>query len=127
MTVSQVEAARRLLQLKKAQSSFTDFVKMMNPDLEFADFQYKLMEKLDALEKGTLGKTKLLITMPPRHAKSFLATVHFPVYYLGRKPNRNVLSTSYNQDLAKTFGRQVRDLAREPRITQAFQDFKMSE
>ena len=127
MTVSQVEAARRLLQLKKAQSSFTDFVRMMNPDLEFADFQYKLMEKLDALEKGTLGKTKLLITMPPRHAKSFLATVHFPVYYLGRKPNRNVLSTSYNQDLAKTFGRQVRDLAREPRITQAFQDFKMSE
>ena len=29
--------------------------------------------------------------------------------------------------MAKTFGRQVRDLAREPRITQAFQDFKMSE
>mgnify|MGYP001312969969 CR=1 FL=1 len=46
MTVSQVEAARRLLQLKKAQSSFTEFVRMMNPDLEFADFQFELMEKL---------------------------------------------------------------------------------
>ena len=85
------------------------------------------METLDALEKNELGCRKLLITMPPRHAKSFIATVHFPVYYLARKPNRNVLSTSYNQDLSKTFGRQVRDLAREPIVSQAFADFGMSE
>jgi len=127
MTITKIEAARRLLKLKKAQDSFVDFVKLMNPDFTFADFQIELMEKLDALEKGTLGKQRLLITMPPRHAKSFLATVHFPVYYLSRKPNRNVLSTSYNQDLAKTFGRQVRDLAREPFVSQAFPDFAMSE
>ncbi len=127
MTISQAQAAKRLLGLKKSQNSFIEFVKMMNPDLKFANFQYDLMEKLNGLENGTLGKNKILITMPPRHAKSFLATVHFPIYYLGRKPNRNVLSTSYNQDLAKTFGRQVRDLAREPIINQAFQDFKMSD
>ena len=44
-----------------------------------------------------------------------------------RKPNRNVLATSYNQDLAKTFGRQTRDHAREPILSQAFPDFCMSE
>ncbi len=99
----------------------------MNPEFEFAPFQQELMETLDALEKNELGCRKLLITMPPRHAKSFIATVHFPVYYLARKPNRNVLSTSYNQDLSKTFGRQVRDLAREPIVSQAFADFGMSE
>ena len=93
----------------------------------FADFQLKLMETLDALEKDELGTTRLLITMPPRHAKSFLASVHFPVYYLARKANRSVLSTSYNQDLAKTFGRQVRDLAREQFVGQAFPDFCMSD
>lgn len=133
MQVSPQEAAKYLLRLKKAQGSFREFVHAVYPDLEWADFHYELMDALDALEKGTLTNdkgeqvTRLLITMPPRHAKSFLATITFPVYYLARKPVRNVLSTSYNQDLAKTFGRQVRDLAREPIIEQAFQDFKMSE
>lgn len=127
VSVSQVEAARQLLSLRKAQGSFVDFVKAINPDMTFAPFQIKLMETLDALEKGTLGTKRVLITMPPRHAKSFIATVHFPVYYLARKANRNVLSTSYNQDLSKTFGRQVRDLARELFVGQAFPDFKMSE
>ena len=127
MSVTKIDAVKRLLKLKKAQEIFIDFVKLLNPDLKFADFQIELMEKLDALEKGTLGKNKLLITMPPRHAKSFLATIHFPVYYLCKNPVRNVLSTSYNQDLAKTFGRQVRDLAREPFVGQAFSDFKMSD
>jgi len=133
MQVSPQEAAKYLLRLKKAQTSFREFVHAIYPDLKWASFHYELMDALDALEKGTLtnanGKqvTRLLITMPPRHAKSFLATITFPVYYLARKPVRNVLSTSYNQDLAKTFGRQVRDLAREPIVSQAFKDFGMSE
>ncbi len=127
VSVTQAQAARQLLALRKAQGSFVDFVKALNPDMEFAPFQIELMETLDALEKGTLGTKRVLITMPPRHAKSFIATVHFPVYYLARKANRNVLSTSYNQDLSKTFGRQVRDLARELFVGQAFPDFAMSD
>ena len=127
MAVTQAQAAKHLLKLKKAQNSFVDFVKLCNPEMTFAPFQIELMETLDKLAKGTLGKNKLLITMPPRHAKSFIATVHFPVFYLASPPNRNVLSTSYNQDLSKTFGRQVRDLAREQLVEQAFPDFKMSD
>ena len=38
MTISQAQAAKRLLGLKKSQNSFTEFVKMMNPDLHFANF-----------------------------------------------------------------------------------------
>ena len=125
--MNQKQAAKQLLALRRSQNSFIEFVKVLNPEMEFAPFQLKLMETLDALEKDELGTTRLLITMPPRHAKSFLATVHFPVYYLARKANRNVLSTSYNQDLAKTFGRQVRDLAREQFVGQAFPDFRMSD
>ena len=50
-----------------------------------------------------------------------------PVYYLAKKPNRNVLATSYNQDLAKTFGRQTRDHAREKIVEQSFPDFRLSD
>lgn len=103
------------------------FVKALAPQFELAPFQQELVDALDQLEKGTLGARRLLITMPPRHGKSWLASTLFPVYYLARKPNRNVLATSYNQDLAKTFGRQTRDHAREPIVGQAFSDFVLSE
>ena len=102
-------------------------MKALAPKFELAPFQEELVDALDQLERGTLGPRRLLITMPPRHGKSWLASTLFPVYYLARKPNRNVLATSYNQDLAKTFGRQTRDHAREPIVGQAFSDFVLSE
>ncbi len=102
-------------------------MKALYPQFELAPFQEELVDVLDKLENGTLGTRRLLITMPPRHGKSWLASTLFPVYYLAKKPNRNVLATSYNQDLAKTFGRQTRDHAREPVIGQAFSDFVLSE
>lgn len=127
MSLTPQQAAQRLLQITKTKDNFHGFVKSLYPKFELADFQLELIETLDALEKGTLGTHRLLITMPPRHGKSWLASTLFPVYYLARKPNRNVLATSYNQDLAKTFGRQTRDHAREPILSQAFPDFCMSE
>ena len=37
------------------------------------------------------------------------------------------MATSYNQDLAKTFGRQTRDHAREKIVEQSFPDFRLSD
>lgn len=102
-------------------------MKALAPTFELAPFQEELVDVLNRLENDTLGTRRLLITMPPRHGKSWLASTLFPVYYLAKKPNRNVLATSYNQDLAKTFGRQTRDHAREPIVGQAFSDFTLSE
>jgi predicted phage terminase large subunit-like protein len=127
MALTPQQAAQRLLIISKAKDNFHGFVKALYPQFELADFQMELIKVLDALEKGELGTNRLLITMPPRHGKSWLASTLFPVYYLARKPNRNVLATSYNQDLAKTFGRQTRDHAKEPIVHQAFPDFLMSE
>ena len=127
MSVTRKEAAKHLLKLMDTRESFRGFCATLYPQFKFAKFQEELIETLDKLERGDLGTTRLLITMPPRHGKSFFATVLFPVYYLACKPNRNVLSTSYNQDLAKTFGRQVRDHAREPLVLQSFDTFEMSD
>lgn len=126
MSLTPQQAAKRLLTIRKAQEGFEGFVRALYPDFELAPFQLELIEALDALERGTLGKRKLLINMPPRHGKSWLASTLFPVYYLARRPTRQVLATSYNQDLAKTFGRAVRDSAREPVVLQSHPDFAMS-
>jgi hypothetical protein len=101
MSLTPQQAAQRLLLITKTRDSFHGFVQALYPDFKLAGFQEELIETLDQLEKDTLGSNRLLITMPPRHGKSWLASTLFPVYYLARKANRNVLATSYNQDLAK--------------------------
>lgn len=120
------EAARRLIILREASQSFLGFIKLAYPQFKLAPFHLKLIDTLDKLEKRTLGTNKLLITMPPRHGKSTIATVAFPAYFMMRRSNRRILSVSYGEDLAKTFGRSVRDLTMEPQLAQAFPNFELN-
>ena len=126
MSTLLADAAKRLLLLDEATRSFLGFMRLAYPRFELAPFQYELIEALDSLEKQTLGANNLLITMPPRHGKSQLATVAFPAYYMLRNPEREILSVSYGSDLAQKFGRQVRDLTQEVDIQKAFPDFELS-
>lgn len=123
---SQAEAAKYLLRLRDASESFLGFVKLLYPDWQLPGFQIELIEALDALEKGTLGTNNLLITMPPRHAKSTFGTVLFPSYFMARRPNRYIMSCSYNSQLAMDFGRQVRQVVEDKSVPQAFPDFILS-
>lgn len=125
-TTSQREAAKYLLKLRDAQENFLGFVKLNYPDWELADFQLELIDALDRLEKGTLGTNNILITMPPRHAKSTFGTVLFPSYFMARSPSRFTMSCSYNSQLSIDFGRQVRTVVEEKSINQAFPDFGLS-
>lgn len=104
----------------------------MHPKFELQPFQLQLIRTLDALERGALVNAngepqhKLLINMPPRHGKSWIATELFPVYYLGRKPTREMLSISYSAELARKFGRSVRDRVRnEIMLRQIFPGLEM--
>ena len=125
--LTQREVARYLLSLRDASDSFLGFVKLMQPDWELADFQLELIDALDQLEKGTLGTDNLLITMPPRHAKSTFGTVLFPSYFIARNPHRYVMSCSYNSQLATDFGRQIRSVVEDKAVPQAFPDFHLSQ
>ena len=144
MSLTPQQAARHLLKLREAENNFLGFVKMLYPNWELPDFHLKMIDALDRLEKNKLTslfgldeaqrrKTEkvpvrnVLITMPPRHGKSTYGSVIFPTYFMAKKPNRFIMSTSYNSQLATDFGRQVRDLAKEPQVEQVFPDFEMSQ
>ena len=144
MSITPQQAARQLLKLKSAEEGFLGFVKLMYPKWELPEFHLKMIDALDRLEKNTLTshfgleeadrrKTEkvpvrnVLITMPPRHGKSTYGSVIFPAYFMAKKPNRFMMSTSYNSQLAQDFGRQVRDLVNEPLVPQVFPDFEMSQ
>lgn len=120
MALTRAEAAARLLELREAATSFPAFVRFMQPDWKLAAFQDELVETLDAIEKNTLEQDNLLVTMPPRMAKSTFATVFFPTFFMARDPARYCMTCSYNDKLATDFGRQVRNLTLDPRMAQLF-------
>jgi len=124
--LTQAQVAKYLLKVRDAQSGFKGFVNLIYPDWQLADFQLELIDALDALEKDKLGVNNLLITMPPRHAKSTFGTVLFPSYFMARNPHRYIMSCSYNSQLATDFGRQVRSVVENKTIGQAFPDFTLS-
>lgn len=62
---------------------------------------------LEAVERGEI--TRLMITMPPRHGKSMLASEFFPAWYMGRNPDHYVVAATYAQELADDFGRKVKN------------------
>lgn len=70
-----------------------------------------LNEKLWQVAQGRLSR--LLISMPPRHGKSLLASHYFPAWYLGTFPERRVLMAGYEADFAASWGRKARDTLKE--------------
>lgn len=55
------------------------------------------------------GDQFIIVTMPPRHGKSELLSVHTPTWFLENYPKRNVILTSYGAELATDFSIRVRD------------------
>lgn len=126
MTPTQLEAAKRLLVLKKAPTNFLDYIKFRHPEWVIPSFHLTLIDILNKLEAGTLTNEKgeqvdnLIITMPPRHSKTTFSTIELPAYAMGRNPKRYIMTTSYNAELATDFGREVRNIVNTPSYRDIF-------
>jgi hypothetical protein len=62
--------------------------------------------KLAAVRAGHIRR--LIVSLPPRHLKSHLASIAFPAWCLGRDPSASILCVSYAQDLADKLSRDCR-------------------
>lgn len=54
-------------------------------------------------EPGTAGLSRLLVNVPPNHAKSMTVTINYVTYRIAKDPNINVLVVSKTQEQAKKF------------------------
>ena len=71
-----------------------------------------IADYLERVEKGEIKR--LIIQVGPRKGKSQLASINFPAWYLGRNPDKEIITSSYSGDLASDFGQKTRDLVRDP-------------
>ena len=66
-----------------------------------------------------------MIFAPPRHTKSELASRRFPSWYLGRNPNKQIITSTYSGDLASDFGRDVRNILKEQEYLNLFPEVSL--
>lgn len=83
-----------------------------------------IARKLEAVERGEIRR--LMISMPPRHGKSMLASEFFPAWYLGRNPDHYVVTATYAQDLADDFGRKVKNQISDDAFNMIFPGVSLS-
>jgi predicted phage terminase large subunit-like protein len=126
-----------LLRKKKIISSRDDlitFAEYLSPDANDPDnvgksaYQAQRYHKviaaaLEQVEKGLMQR--LIITVPPRHGKTHLASHTFIPWYMGRNPGNHVMVATYSSQFAWDFGRKIRDTLREPLYKHVFPNIEV--
>lgn len=84
-----------------------------------------IADHLERVERGEIKR--LIIQMPPRRGKSQLSSINFPAWYLGRNPDKEIITSSYSGDLASDFGQKTRDLVKDRAYQSIFPELKLRE
>ena len=92
----------------EVQDSFLDYINYIWPEFIRGDHHKIFADKLTEIAKGDIKR--LIVNMPPRHTKSEFASVYFPSWVMGLKPNMKIMQTTHTSELSIRFGRKVRNL-----------------
>lgn len=107
-----------------AHSRLISYAAYQWPGYKDAPHHRLIARHLEAVERGEIKR--LMITMPPRHGKSMLASEFFPAWYLGRNPDHYIVTATYGQDLADDFGRKVKRQIEDPAFQLIFPGVTLS-
>lgn len=100
-----------MLVVNQARQYLVDFEIATNPKYEPNWHHERIAEELEHIaQHGDRDYKILILSVPPRHGKSRQATIDFPAWLLGNRPEVEVITASYSADLAVDFGTQTREL-----------------
>ena len=88
--------------------SFMEYIRHIWPSFIEGEHHRLIADKLTRVAKGDLKR--LIVNMPPRHTKSEFASIYFPSWMMGLKPDLKIMQTTHTADLSINFGRKVRNL-----------------
>lgn len=113
---ARVEAAHGLL----------SFARYTHPQWQAGPHHAAICALLERVERGEVKRA--VIEAPPRHGKSELVSRRFPAWFLGRNPDKEIISTAYSTDLAiDEYGRKVRNIVRDPAFGNVFPGVELAE
>lgn len=96
---------------RKCRKDYLEYVKFANPGFYATKFHRylcgQIQEFLETPAEGAMSI--LLLSVPPRHGKTFTLTETLPSWYLGKNPHGAVIIAGYESSFAEMFSRRNRD------------------
>lgn len=122
---SEEDLVKELLRREEAKIHMGDFVPYVTDGIHTPAAHHRIMCK--ALDRAVRGQCKrLIINMPPAHAKSVYTSHNFPAFWLGNHRKDQIIAAAHTQPFAEGIGRKVRNLVNNPNYTQLFEGLKIS-
>ena len=87
---------------------------------EIATHHRAIADALMKVEEGSIKR--LIISCPPRHGKTRLASHLFGAWFAGRNPGKHLILGTYNEKFSWDHGRNIRKLVRSALFKQVFSD-----
>jgi predicted phage terminase large subunit-like protein len=108
----QSPGALEQIRTEQGRRDFRRWLPMVTPAYTW-DWRHLLaiQAHLDRVTRGEIDR--LMLFLPPRHGKSEMTTIRYPVWRLEREPGMRVIIGAYNQTLANKFSRKARAIARQ--------------
>lgn len=99
------------LRRRKMRKSYIDYVEYVNPGFYVTTFHRYLCSQIQEFldTPSTEAMSVLLLSVPPRHGKTYTVTETLPSWYLGKHPDGKVIIASYESTFAESFSRRNRD------------------
>lgn len=96
---------------RRCRKDYCEYVKLSNPGFYATKFHRYLCSEIQTFLETPTDKAMdiLLLSVPPRHGKSFTVTETLPSWFLGHHPDGNVIIASYEGTFAEAFSRRNRD------------------
>jgi len=103
-----IEGEIKRRELKRNYAKYVEFV---NEGFYMTRFHNYICDQIQEFLNVKTGKAFdiLLLSVPPRHGKSFMVTETLPSWFLGNNPRGEVIICSYQSEFAETFSRANRD------------------
>lgn len=96
---------------RKLRRDYGAFCQFANPGFYMTKFHRYLCDEIQTFLDTPTNKIFdiLLLSVPPRHGKSYTVTETLPAWFLGRDPAANVIIAGYESTFAEGFSRRNRD------------------
>jgi predicted phage terminase large subunit-like protein len=128
--LTQQELARKeLAERELARRKLLRFVLRMYPKYLAGWFHIDLCERLERFYQAIVdGKSpRLMLSVPPRHGKSFLVSEMGPAWFLGRNPTMQIIASTYGQDLSNGFSGKVQELINNEAFAAVFPECRLAQ
>jgi hypothetical protein len=117
-----------LLVIDQARNNLVDFEIATDGKYDPNWHHEKIARELEFIEQNGDKEYKILVlSVPPRHGKSQQCSIDFPAWYLGRNPNKEIITASYSADLAQDFGGKTREKVDSNEYKLIFPEVKLKE